>query len=255
MVLLMKKTAFALKLMLVLCVSLVIVAQFVEVVMSQSTFNDEYDSKYYQSIPKPSVPEFTVEFIDSSYDVPMTYFINHYTGKTAVTQEGYHVENKTIQLTIKNQPQINSHGYYYNICVKEHLAENWEYLFPSMYSIRMLDSEYTIVNFSSSGGTFHGVWGSIFEAPSGGELDFQVQAFVGYMDYHTDGWTFETVESGWSDTQTLTLSESQATTPEPTSTPETTLISDPNFIIYVGIALLIMVGVGLGLLVYLIKRK
>lgn len=227
-------------------------AQFVEVVKSQYSSIDEYDSKYYQSIPKPSVPEFTVELIDSSYDVPTTYFINRYTGEPVVTQEGYNVENKTIQLTIRNQPQMVSRGYYYNVRVKEHFAENWKYLFPSMYSPKMLDSEFTTVSFSSSGGAFHGVWGSSFEAPSVGELDFQVQAFVGYVDYHIDGWTFETVESGWSDTQTLTISESQAPTPEPTSTPEANLFSDPNFIFHTGLALMTIVVV---FAVFLLVRK
>ncbi|MCL5876513.1 MAG: hypothetical protein M1540_01715, partial [Candidatus Bathyarchaeota archaeon] len=56
-----------------------------------------------QTIPKPSIPEFTLKYVDLSYDVPVTTSIDQYTGKT-VTIQGYHVENRTIQLTIKNQP-------------------------------------------------------------------------------------------------------------------------------------------------------
>ena len=32
-------------------------------------------------IPKPSVPEFTVALVDTSYDVPTTYSTDPYTGK------------------------------------------------------------------------------------------------------------------------------------------------------------------------------
>jgi len=51
----------------------------------------------------PAVPEFTVELVDSSYDVPTTYSTDPYTGKQ-VTHEGYHVAKRTIEVRIKNQP-------------------------------------------------------------------------------------------------------------------------------------------------------
>jgi hypothetical protein len=40
------------------------------------------------SIPKPSVPEFTLKFVDYSYDVPPTYGIDPYTGKVVMTNTG-----------------------------------------------------------------------------------------------------------------------------------------------------------------------
>ena len=55
------------------------------------------------AITKPSVPEFTVKFVDASYNVPTTSSIDPFTGQN-VTNEGYHVENRTIELIIKNQP-------------------------------------------------------------------------------------------------------------------------------------------------------
>ena len=55
------------------------------------------------SIPKPSVPEFTVKAVSHPYDVPTTYSTDPYTGET-ITHEGYHVENKSIEVWIKNQP-------------------------------------------------------------------------------------------------------------------------------------------------------
>ena len=54
------------------------------------------------SIPKPSVPEFTVEFVDKSYDVPPTYGVDHSTGEKVVISDGYHVIFKTIEVSIKN---------------------------------------------------------------------------------------------------------------------------------------------------------
>jgi hypothetical protein len=50
-------------------------------------------SAFAQSITKPSVPEFTLVLVDSSYDVPTTYSIDPYTGEN-VTHNGYHVEDK-----------------------------------------------------------------------------------------------------------------------------------------------------------------
>jgi hypothetical protein len=51
------------------------------------------ETAFAQSIPKPSVPEFTLVLVDSSYDVPTTYSIDPYTGDN-VTHNGYHVEDK-----------------------------------------------------------------------------------------------------------------------------------------------------------------
>lgn len=64
-------------------------------------------SAYAQTIPKPTVPEFTVEIADRSYDVPQTTtsYTDPYTGKTTTQiQPGYHVANRTIEVKINNQP-------------------------------------------------------------------------------------------------------------------------------------------------------
>ena len=52
----------------------------------------------------PSTPEFTVKYVDLSYYVPPTYGKDQYTGKTVMTQEGEHIDNRTVEFTIKNQP-------------------------------------------------------------------------------------------------------------------------------------------------------
>jgi len=79
----------------------------------------------------PTIPEFTLKYFDHSYDVPPTYKIEPYTGKTVVDHAGYHVDNRTIDVTIKNQaftPSITADGnttaLYYNVRSKGHY-EAW----------------------------------------------------------------------------------------------------------------------------------
>ncbi|MCW4044728.1 MAG: hypothetical protein NWE94_04330 [Candidatus Bathyarchaeota archaeon] len=76
------------------------------------------------SIPKPSVPEFTVKFVNASYSVTTT---NPYTGlsETKLTS------NNSIEVTIKNQPfAYSDYQIYYNVRVKPHFAENWTEIYP-----------------------------------------------------------------------------------------------------------------------------
>jgi 5-hydroxyisourate hydrolase-like protein (transthyretin family) len=68
------------------------------------------------SIPKPSVPEFTVSVTDHSYDVQTTTTTNtDFDGRiTTTTTPGYHMVNGSIELSIKNQPftsYYDSDGY------------------------------------------------------------------------------------------------------------------------------------------------
>ena len=93
-----------------------------------------------QSTSKPSVPEFTLKLVDNSYDEPPipsttpTYTIDPYSGKQTILTPGssaipgYHVENKTIELWIKNQPY--SADVYYDVRTKGHFGENWTDLYP-----------------------------------------------------------------------------------------------------------------------------
>ncbi|HSV50271.1 MAG TPA: hypothetical protein VLH35_08130 [Candidatus Acidoferrales bacterium] len=41
---------------------------------------------------QPPTPEFTVNYIDESYDVTTTYEVDQFTGQTVVKQNGYHVD-------------------------------------------------------------------------------------------------------------------------------------------------------------------
>jgi hypothetical protein len=172
-------------------------------------------------IPTPSVPEFTVELVDTSYDVPTTYSTDPYTGKQ-VTHEGYHVARRTIEVKIKNQPFTpftDSDGreikFYYNIRIKGHYEE-WGSDFDDVYGSGEMptqsNSEYTVISYNSEGTYSFNLApvSRMLEVSPNGEIDFQVKALVGYRyeavtvpGFH--GWFFEGEESGWSNTQTITI--------------------------------------------------
>jgi hypothetical protein len=237
-------------------------------------------------IPKPSVPEFTVKLVAHPYDVPSTTTttIDEYTGKEIVTTTpGYHVENKSIEITIKNQPFTpytdadgNEINIYYNVRVKGHFGQDWTELYsPYSDSVRggyygsyskspvQSSSEYTVLSLSA-------------DYPDGAQVDYQVNAHAGY---YTDYWPYVGVGgfiwlfngefSGWSNTQTITIGESQTPTPSPTTTPTQTpspvIMPTPTPYqesqqieqeILIGAAIAAaVIGAGLGLLIYLIKRK
>ena len=188
------------------------------------------ESASAQTIPKPSVPEFTLKYIDSSYDVPATTSIDQYTGKT-VTNQGYHVENRTIQLTIRNQPFTSyiqngqNISFYYNVREKGQYAQtdNWITIFNPDVGFRIQSkSDYTTLYFSIDRNGFP-FWGHLVD---GGSVDFQVQALIGSVHrvYNASStsqlamfpWVFEGQSSAWSSTQTTTIPASSNSTPNPT---------------------------------------
>lgn len=252
------------------------------------------------SISKPSVPEFTVKLVDHSYDVPTTYSIDAYTGEN-VTHAGYHVENKTIEVTIKNQPFTSywvmegtanwTVYFYYNVRVKGNYAENWTTLysggrhdFPTASN-----SDYTTITCLLTLSLTHPEQGYTLEyydfstnsytsrlsgLPSNAQLDFQVQALIGYVHrgYNpntTDPvqmwpWIFTGETSDWSSTQTITLptsTPSPTSSPSPTSTPDQTPEPTPKetpqtlqLEAIIGTVIAVVL-VGAGLLLYFKKRK
>jgi hypothetical protein len=197
------------------------------------------------SIPKPSVPEFTVKLASYPYDVPptTTTTVDPYTGKeTITTQPGYRVENKSIELTIKNQPftpYTDAEGHivnlYYNVHVKGHFEDCWR----ELYSIDELmreevgahkqgpaqsSSEYTVISCSA-------------DYPDDGQVDFQVQALAGYYTEWWPAlggpvkWKFTGQLSNWSNTQTIRMSDGVvSTSPNPTESPTATPSQEPAVI-------------------------
>ena len=64
-------------------------------------------------ITNPSVPDFTVQYVDHSFDIPPTYGKDPYTGQPIITGGGNHVDNRTIDVTIQNQlfnPYLDSNN-------------------------------------------------------------------------------------------------------------------------------------------------
>jgi hypothetical protein len=232
------------------------------------------------SIPKPSVPEFTVKLIDSSYDVPTTYSIDPYTGEK-VTHEGYRVESRTIEIRIKNVPftrfeiEDGSNTYtvrfYYNIRFKGRFEEEWHEAYnPNVNGLPVRDSgPETVISLQGEYSSTEGLKltpdsaGFYATFPPNAQVDFQVEAMIGYIHHVVavpfSADVFEGETSGWSNTQTITIGESQTPTPSPATTPTPTPSQEPQqteqeIIIGAAIAAAVIVA-GLGLLIYLIKRK
>jgi hypothetical protein len=166
-----------------------------------------------QSTTDLYIPQFTVRIVAHPYDVPPSQSIDPYTGKVT-NQNGYHVENATIEMKIKNQPSNNPH-LYYGIGGKGHFEQTWVRN-TDENSPKPTNSDYTILLFP------------IIYAPNS-KVDYQVETFIGLYVFHppTDGnpigsgWYFTIEqESGWSDTQTLNIPDTSASaSPNPTSTP------------------------------------
>ena len=130
----------------------------------------------------PSVPEFTVKFVAYPYDVPdkTVTTIDQYTGKETVTTiPGYHVENKSIEIVVKNQlftPYIDGGheiNLFYGVQVKGHYGDDWTSVGGISSNLGQesnvqYDSEYTVFSIDPT------------QYPSDAVLDFRVQALIGY---------------------------------------------------------------------------
>jgi hypothetical protein len=218
-----------------------------------------------QSTLNPSVPEFTVKYVDLSYNTQAVYGIDQYTGKTVVKEESYHVDNRSLQFTIKNQPFTtytdpsgNQTGLYYNFRIKGAYGTEWEYypFAPNGWTTRRYggilggtnpespadlaqsSAGDTIITFQIPG---------VYRVPqTGAQIEVQAQALIGYMvpsDYMMAGhvYIFTGQYGDWSSSQTVTVGESLASptlqnptippnptthqTTTPTTTPASTAIS------------------------------
>ncbi len=172
----------------------------------------------------PSVPEFTVRLEQYPFDVPPVYEVDEYSGKTVMTQAGYHVDNQSVVVSIKKQPiqsTFNNTRYFLSFYVeaKGHFGENW----TNFYRIDQPDAEYT-------------TFSRLTDYPIGSQVDFRVEAVVthAYEEWvpACPPWTLEggyakrnatDSYSKWSSIQTLTVPEPvslfQLTQPTPTQTP------------------------------------
>ena len=173
-----------------------------------------------QTIPKPSVPQFSIQVVDHSYDVPTTYSTDPYTGKQ-VASGGYHVDYIVVEGKIKNQQftpytipnpkstsaydtQLNI-DFYYNISYRGHFGGEWMKLFGSEdvdFLKQDYGSEYTTFNASSN---------NAMGIQEGATIDFRIQAVIGYETWGFNiGWPYRILngeESECSTTLTVTISK------------------------------------------------
>ncbi|MCL5876651.1 MAG: hypothetical protein M1540_02430 [Candidatus Bathyarchaeota archaeon] len=218
----------------------------------------------FTSIPKPSTPEFTAKYIDSSYDIPTSSSIDPYTGQTITTQ-AQHVDNRTIEVKVKNQPFTSyvddksnfTIELYYTIRVRGHFGGNWTEVFSvdNAHPVQS-NSDYTTISLPLGGNI--GPFASL-PTNSSSQIDIQVEAMTGYFS-RTVGfasWYFTGEESGWSSAQTLTIGETaQTSTPGAsqlsTSPSVNPTVSQAFGLDLVGIAVVILFAVIIVLLVFVV---
>jgi hypothetical protein len=222
-------------------------------------------SAYSQSILKPPMPEFAINFSQTLYTVTAPDPVS---GEN-ITQQ---FQNNTIQVKIDNRPfssSLNEDKYhlFYNISTKIHSESNWSELYPperyyndaTNFNSTALNlartptastSEYTTISFhdyypSYPPNTEIG-FSPPFHFPPGTQLDLEVRAIIGvdsqvYIADHPTaprfGGDYEPaivvdVASDWSNTQTITIAErSTSTSPTPNPTPTPTIPEFPILVI------------------------
>jgi LPXTG-motif cell wall-anchored protein len=217
-----------------------------------------------QSIPTPSVPEFSLEYVNTSYFSSPITTTDPYTGQTQSYRNS--ITERGIIVTIKNQPftqpldnngflEVNQSCLFYLFQWKGHYSTTWTNSSQnSLYQDS--NSSYTVLRIPLNGNN-----DSRFSSPielegltDGGKLDFQVQAFIGYYKYiptptqlnpfyPTSTAVFVGQSSGWSGTQTIDIINGSTTTSIGTDA------------VVVSLIIGVVVAVGAGLLFYFKKRK
>jgi hypothetical protein len=220
-------------------------------------------------IPKPQVPQFSLRYVDKSYDIPpeTTSTIDPYNGQTiTTTTPGRYVEDYVIEITIKNQPHATTLGnntltLYYFTRLKGHFAENWTYpdtSFPSWAAY--YDPSYA--GDKSMWGNYDGALpvqsdsdNTFLTFPAnyriGDKIDVQIEAMLAYQQitntydglYPIKDYVFYYNPSGWSNTQTITITDTPAlanTNPTP-SVPEFP-ISVASVVVLAAVSLLLIIG-------------
>jgi len=175
-----------------------------------------------QSMPKPSVPIFSLTFTDHSFDAPAATIMSGYTGPTYVP--AHHSRNGTIEITILNQPftpykdEMNhTIKLYYHYACKGHYENDWIIypdVVPDIAYNEASDSEKTTFQYWINEEWENDPAGRVPDVPDDGQMDVRVEAFIGYSetictsiarradDYHT---YYVGQSSGWSCTQTITI--------------------------------------------------
>jgi hypothetical protein len=190
-----------------------------------------------QTIPKPTIPEFTVTLASNPYDVAPITTTDPYTGETVITQAGYHNENRSILISIKNQQFTafkDSNGnrivLSYNISSRGHYSDDWSYYTNALWKTPLITSngEYTVTSF---GYTYdeNNPYTYLTNIPENGKVDFRVEGLIGYFNetitrYPVPGGEFHRLDfigesSGWSNTQTISIPDGSVSSSTPNPSP------------------------------------
>ena len=163
----------------------------------------------YSNIPIPPAPEwFSVTYVDRSYDFPTTttYTTDYYTGKVnPEIYPGYHVENRTIELKIKNPNlqqfprEIDGNKSILEYAVQMKGAYGPDFIDNQGYTkyAAQKDSEYTIISLS------------VNSIAPGGKADIRIASAFGYEYMGADGIIPMMMEatklSNWTQAKTITI--------------------------------------------------
>jgi hypothetical protein len=169
-----------------------------------------------QTIPKPAVPQFSIQYADYSYDTQAYNSTDAFTGQQ-IQHPSQHIGDVRVEGKIKNQPftrynvsnppngAISSDiGLYYNVRYKGHFGTDW----TEIYGYHNMD--FISQNYSSEYTNFTIYW-QVF--PEGAQIDYQVKAMIGF-----EGWTYIDPigkpviigeASEWSNTLTLIFTKNE----------------------------------------------
>jgi|WetSurMetagenome_2_1015567.scaffolds.fasta_scaffold235806_1 hypothetical protein len=216
-----------------------VVCLFLVLIITLSIGSSIIKSVTAQSIPKPSVPIFKLEFQDDSFRVNSTDYI----------------QNQTIQIKIENQPLVNLEHLLYVIEEKSHYADNWNTTGASFWQDSQ--SQSTLIVYALKGNNASKDFNGYLEFSNRDSVDFKVQA-IGFYDLGPSNGHLqpsglnELDRSEWSPTKTISIpdgSVSVSSSPTPNPTPIPTV---PEFPATLAITFLIVATMALAVVV---KRR
>jgi hypothetical protein len=194
-----------------------------------------------------------------------TYSIDPYTGETKLQNpgsSGYRFDNWTIELWISNKqfyyPSDGSTNFhlYYNVRTKGHFEQNWRELYSPFHGLHSGNSSdrgafipngrpaqsnnvYTVITYSAYSPPYYAYPQETY--PPNAQVDFQISAVLGHDSQifvndhpllpmlvgHEEYAIAFDIQSDWSNTQTITISNSSTITSYPQNPIITTPFSIP----------------------------
>jgi hypothetical protein len=144
-----------------------------------------------------SVPRFTIGLRNASTQLNSTQFI----------------QNQTIQIKIENQPIGNSEYLLYLIDFKSHFADDWNSTKVGVWQDQQ--SKSTLIVYALKGNNASNTFNGFLEFSIGDTVDFRVQAELLYdlgppNGHIQSGFLQEIGRSEWSNTQTIAIEETSA---------------------------------------------